>query len=103
MKGRSCQNFKIRYSLRPEISGIAQKNCSKRPFYRRLALDKRTPDSKLGDSTLVALIRGNTTMNRQTYLAKNDEVKQDWYHVDATDLVMGRLSAKLATILMGKQ
>jgi large subunit ribosomal protein L13 len=41
-------------------------------------------------------------MNRQTYLAKNDEVKQDWYHVDATDLVMGRLSAKLATVLMGK-
>lgn len=41
-------------------------------------------------------------MNRQTYLAKNDEVKQDWYQIDATDLVMGRLSAKLATILMGK-
>lgn len=41
-------------------------------------------------------------MNRQTYLAKNDEVKQNWYHIDATDLVMGRLSAKLATILMGK-
>lgn len=41
-------------------------------------------------------------MNRQTYLAKNDEVKQNWHHIDATDLVMGRLSAKLATILMGK-
>lgn len=41
-------------------------------------------------------------MNRQTYLAKNDEVKQDWHHIDATDLIMGRLSTKLATILMGK-
>ena len=41
-------------------------------------------------------------MNRQTYLAKNDEVKQNWHHIDATDLIMGRLSTKLATILMGK-
>ncbi|MCC6579971.1 MAG: 50S ribosomal protein L13 [Phycisphaeraceae bacterium] len=41
-------------------------------------------------------------MNRQTYLAKNDEVPQKWHLVDATDLILGRLSAKLAVILMGK-
>jgi len=41
-------------------------------------------------------------MNRQTYLAKNNEVPQDWHLVDATDQVLGRLSVKLATILMGK-
>ena len=41
-------------------------------------------------------------MNRQTYLAKNDEIERAWHVVDATDLVMGRLSAKLAVILMGK-
>ena len=41
-------------------------------------------------------------MNRQTYLAKNDEVAQQWWVVDATDQVLGRLSTRLATILMGK-
>jgi len=41
-------------------------------------------------------------MNRQTTLAKNNEVAQDWVHIDATDLVLGRLSTKVAMILMGK-
>ncbi len=39
---------------------------------------------------------------RQTTLAKNEEVTQDWVHVDATDQVLGRLSTKVAMILMGK-
>ena len=37
-----------------------------------------------------------------TYLAKPGEIKIDWYTVDATDQVLGRLASKLATILMGK-
>ena len=41
-------------------------------------------------------------MNRQTFLAKNNEVPRRWLVVDATDQVMGRLSSRLATILMGK-
>ncbi len=41
-------------------------------------------------------------MNRQTYLAKNDEVTRDWRLIDATDQVLGRLAARLATILTGK-
>ncbi len=41
-------------------------------------------------------------MNRQTYHAKNDQVKQSWWVIDASDQVLGRLSVKLATILMGK-
>ncbi len=41
-------------------------------------------------------------MNRQTYLAKNNEVDQAWHHIDATDLVLGRLASRLAVILMGK-
>ena len=41
-------------------------------------------------------------MNRQTYHAKNNEVAREWHVVDATDHVLGRLSAKLAVILMGK-
>jgi large subunit ribosomal protein L13 len=41
-------------------------------------------------------------MNRQTYLAKNQEVDQQWWIVDATDQVMGRLAVRLAVILMGK-
>ena len=43
-----------------------------------------------------------TTMNRQTYQAKADDVPRHWHIVDASDLVLGRLSTKLAVILMGK-
>lgn len=41
-------------------------------------------------------------MNRQTTLAKPLEVTRNWLQVDATDQVLGRLSVKLAMILMGK-
>lgn len=41
-------------------------------------------------------------MNRQTFHAKNNEVAQNWHHVDATDQVLGRLATRLAVILMGK-
>ena len=41
-------------------------------------------------------------MNRQTYLAKNEEFTPEWQHVDATDQVLGRLASRLAVILMGK-
>ncbi|MEX2212793.1 MAG: 50S ribosomal protein L13 [Phycisphaeraceae bacterium] len=41
-------------------------------------------------------------MNRQTTLAKNNNVPAQWYHVDATDLILGRLSTRIAMALMGK-
>jgi len=41
-------------------------------------------------------------MNRQTTLAKPETVQPKWYVVDATDQVLGRLSTRLATVLMGK-
>lgn len=41
-------------------------------------------------------------MNRQTTLAKNEELQRNWLQVDATDQILGRLSVKLAMILMGK-
>ena len=41
-------------------------------------------------------------MNRQTFIAKNQEVPRQWLAVDATDQVLGRLAVRLAVILMGK-
>ena len=41
-------------------------------------------------------------MNRQTYSAKNEEVKKNWVEIDAKDQILGRLSTQIATILMGK-
>jgi large subunit ribosomal protein L13 len=35
-------------------------------------------------------------------MAKGGEVEQKWLLVDATDKIVGRLSTRLATILMGK-
>jgi large subunit ribosomal protein L13 len=38
----------------------------------------------------------------KTYAMKASEVKKDWYVIDATDLVLGRLSAIAASYLRGK-
>ena len=38
----------------------------------------------------------------KTTVAKTGQVKQDWWVVDATDQVLGRLATRLATVLMGK-
>jgi len=38
----------------------------------------------------------------KTYMAKAGEVEQNWWLVDATDKIVGRLASDLAVILMGK-
>ena len=38
----------------------------------------------------------------KTYMAKANEVKREWYVVDATDVPLGRLASKVAAILRGK-
>jgi large subunit ribosomal protein L13 len=37
-----------------------------------------------------------------TYMPKPGEIKCDWYVIDATDQVLGRLAAKIAMIVQGK-
>ena len=39
---------------------------------------------------------------QKTTLAKNETVEQDWFVVDASDKILGRLAASIATMLMGK-
>lgn len=41
-------------------------------------------------------------MNK-TYSAKPSEVKRDWYVIDASDETLGRISTRIATILLGKE
>lgn len=41
-------------------------------------------------------------MTKTTYSAKPSDVNRKWYLIDATDLVVGRLSAIVAKILRGK-
>lgn len=38
----------------------------------------------------------------KTFVAKPGEIKQDWWLVDATDQVVGRIATDIAMILMGK-
>lgn len=38
----------------------------------------------------------------KTLTPKADQIKQDWYIVDATDMVLGRLATKVASVLRGK-
>ena len=39
---------------------------------------------------------------KRTYTAKPEDIKRKWYIVDAKDQILGRLAAKVATILRGK-
>ncbi|MDO5329157.1 MAG: 50S ribosomal protein L13 [Coriobacteriia bacterium] len=38
----------------------------------------------------------------KTYYAKKEDIKHEWYLIDATDLVLGRLASFSANILRGK-
>ena len=38
----------------------------------------------------------------KTFMAKKEEVKRDWYVIDATGKPLGRLASKVAMILKGK-
>ncbi|MDR3208824.1 MAG: 50S ribosomal protein L13 [Rickettsiales bacterium] len=41
-------------------------------------------------------------INKTTKSLTKSELKSDWYLIDATDIVLGRLAAHVATILRGK-
>ena len=41
-------------------------------------------------------------MNKETQYVKTAECKNDWYLVDAKDLVLGRAASRIALILQGK-
>ncbi|WP_334169661.1 50S ribosomal protein L13 [Timonella senegalensis] len=38
----------------------------------------------------------------RTYTPKPGDIQQDWYVIDATDVVLGRLASHVATLLRGK-
>jgi len=40
-------------------------------------------------------------MNK-TYIAKKEDIKRQWYLIDAKDKILGRLAVKVATLLRGK-
>lgn len=43
-----------------------------------------------------------STMTQKTTMEKKETVRQDWFLVDGTEQVVGRLAVRLAMILMGK-
>jgi large subunit ribosomal protein L13 len=42
-------------------------------------------------------------MNTKTFSAKANEVKRQWWVIDAADQVLGRVAVKAATLLRGKE
>ena len=38
----------------------------------------------------------------KTYIAKKENVQRDWYVIDATDKVLGRMASRIAMVLQGK-
>ncbi len=45
---------------------------------------------------------GIVSPRRQTFLAKEGEVKKSWHVVDAAGIPLGRLAVEVANVLMGK-
>ena len=41
-------------------------------------------------------------MNMKTYSLKKEEVKRDWFVLDVTDMVLGRVATKIADRIRGK-
>jgi large subunit ribosomal protein L13 len=41
-------------------------------------------------------------MQTRTYSAKPSEITQDWHHVDAEGVTLGRMASRIARILQGK-
>lgn len=39
---------------------------------------------------------------KRTYVAKKEDIKRDWYIIDAKDKVLGRIAVKAAVLLRGK-
>lgn len=39
---------------------------------------------------------------KNTFMQKKEEIARDWYVIDATDIPLGRLAAKVAAVLRGK-
>lgn len=39
---------------------------------------------------------------KRTYVAKKEDIKRDWYVLDAKDKVLGRIAVKAAVLLRGK-
>jgi large subunit ribosomal protein L13 len=39
----------------------------------------------------------------KTYVPKASEISQEWYLVDASNQILGRLASKIAMVLLGKQ
>ncbi len=42
------------------------------------------------------------TLSYKTVFLKAGDIKKDWYVIDATDVVLGRLAARVALVLRGK-
>ncbi len=42
-------------------------------------------------------------MSSKTYLPPEEEIKRDWYVVDAADKRLGRLASEIAMVLRGKR
>jgi large subunit ribosomal protein L13 len=44
---------------------------------------------------------GDITM-RKTFVPKVDDIQKEWYIVDATNLILGRMATRIADVLRGK-
>src|SRR5262245_4561695 len=58
------------------------------------------PVGKPKSRRVLTFVRWPTSM--KCYQAKAGELQKSWYVIDATDMVVGRLAAQIAPILMGK-
>jgi len=90
MRGASgvISHVKAHRAGRRKVRAVA---CPHRPTPLRRCSRRRAEDASIKKATTV-----------RTYSPKPADVQRQWYVIDATDVVLGRLASHVATLLRGK-
>lgn len=86
-------------------SGSPAASCSEKLFERQKIIRKFAAPKISGDRnnySINLIIKKVDTLSYKTISANSGTVKKEWYVIDATDLVLGRLASRVALVLRGK-
>jgi large subunit ribosomal protein L13 len=102
---RACSN-----SAKMRSKGVWNRGSEGSVFMKTVAFLPNSACVRLGVSVILPPFRPVCTLNSgladstdmKTFSAKNEEVKRDWYLIDANGKTLGRLASEIARRLKGK-
>src|SRR5699024_11146490 len=97
-KGHPCN---LNGVVRPFCVSVSPTHLSAIEHRNLLSRDLRTVDTPPAAPQPACKHKKRRLHPVRTYSPKPGEIQRDWYVVDATDVVLGRLAAQIATLLRG--